>query len=124
MKFLKMLLLSAIALSLGVSLAFAAGSVERGKALFNDSKLGTNGSTCGLCHPGGKGLEKAGMAGKVEWKTPGGNMKSLEDAINICITMALKGKALDKKSAKMLDLVAYITSLGKKAPMKHPASGY
>ena len=119
MKFLGVTLCFLTALALVVSFAFAAGNVEKGKALFNDPKLGTNGSTCGLCHPGGKGLEKAGTTGKVEWKTPGGNTKSLEDAINICITMALKGKALDKKSPKMLDLVAYIKSLG-----KHPTSGY
>lgn len=124
MKLLKALLFFVIALSLVVSFAFAAGNVEKGKALFNDPKLGTNGSTCGACHPGGKGLEMAGATGKVQWKTPAGDTKSLEDAINICITVALKGKALDKKSQQMQDLVAYIKSLGKKAPMKHQAPGY
>jgi cytochrome c len=125
MKLLKTLLFFVIAISLIASFAFAAGNVEKGKALFNDPKLGTNGSTCGTCHPDGKGLEKAGAMGKTDWKTPGGITTSLEDAINICITMALKGKALDKKSPQMEDLVAYIKSLGEKTPMKHQqAPGY
>ena len=124
MNLFKILLFPLIALSLIASFAFAAGDVEKGKALFNDPTLGTNGSTCGTCHPGGKGLEKSGAADKKEWTTPGGVEKSLEDAINMCITMALKGKALDKNSQEMQDLVAYIKSLGHKAPMKHSAPGY
>jgi cytochrome c len=124
MKILKTLLFLMIAISLIVSFAFAAGNAEKGKALFNDPKLGTNGSTCGTCHPDGTGLEKAGVAGKTEWKTPGGDTTSLEDAINICITMALKGKALGKKSPQMEDLVAYIKSLGEKMPVKNEAPGY
>ena len=121
MRLLKPLFLSAIVLGLGFSLALAAGNVEKGKALFNDPGLGTNGSTCGTCHPGGQGLENAGAKNKKEWRTPGGVETSLKDAINICITMALKGKALDKNSQKMQDLVAYIDSLGMK---KKKAPGY
>ena len=124
MKLLKVLLFSLIALSLISSFAFAAGDVAKGKALFNDPKLGTNNATCGQCHPDGKGLEKAGATGKKEWKTPAGVQKNLEEAINICITMALKGKALDNKSQQMQDLVAYIKSLGGKAPVKKTAPGY
>lgn len=115
MKLLKVLSFSLMILSLIFSFAFAAGNVEKGKAMFNDPKLGTNGSTCNTCHPDGKGLEKAGEKGKKEWKTPGGVLNSLEDAINMCITMALKGKALDKNSQEMKDMVAYIKSVGGKA---------
>jgi cytochrome c len=118
------ILFSLIAFSVAISFAFAAGDVERGKALFNDPKLGTNGSTCGTCHPNGKGLEKSGEKEKKEWKTPGGVHKSLEDAINMCITMALKGTARDNKSQDMQDLVAYINSLGNETPKKKGAAGY
>lgn len=124
MKLLRMLLFSLIAMSLISSFAFAAGDVAKGKALFNDPKLGTNNATCGQCHPDGKGLEKSGAKMKQEWKTPAGVQKSLEEAINVCITVALKGKALDNKSQQMQDLVAYIKSLGGKAPMKKGAAGY
>lgn len=121
MRLLRPVLLGMAVLGLVFSLAYAAGNADKGKALFNDPNLGTNGSTCGTCHPGGQGLENAGAKDKKEWRTPGGVEPSLEDAINICITMALKGKALDKKSQKMQDLVAYIDSLGKK---KNMAPGY
>ena len=117
MKILKISLLSLMAVALVFSLAFAAGNVEKGKALFNDPKFagGTAGKSCVSCHPDGKDLEKAGM--KKEWKTPAGPAKTLEEAINLCIVNALKGKALDPKSEEMQDIVAYIKSLEKKKKM-------
>jgi cytochrome c len=45
------------------------------------------------------------------WKTPGGTHKTLEEAVNTCITMALKGKALDPQSEQMKEIIAYIKSL-------------
>lgn len=118
MNLFKILTYTLIGLLVLSSFAFAAGDAGRGKALFNDPKLGTNNATCNTCHPNGKGLEKASAPGKKEWKTPGGIYKTLEEAVNICITMALKGKPIDSKSQEMMDLVAYIKSLGKKAPAK------
>ena len=100
---------TAILLVLGVfaagGIAFAAqqgASVEKGKALFNDPKLGTTGKSCNSCHPAGKGLEKSG------------SRPDLTDVINGCITIPLKGKAIDAKSAEMESLVLYIKSLGTK----------
>ncbi|MFN3504867.1 MAG: hypothetical protein ACK4Y7_01475 [Caldimicrobium sp.] len=92
-----------------VGQVFSAGDVEKGKKLFNNPKLGTAGKSCNSCHPNGQGLEQAGT--KKEFKIMGKNLKSLEEAINLCIEMALKGKALDPKSKEMEDLVAYIKSL-------------
>ena len=85
--------------------------VERGKALFNDTKLGngTAGRSCNTCHPNGKGL--FGVGKKTMWKTPAGEFRTLEGAVNICITKALKGKALKEKSRQMKDIVAYLKSL-------------
>jgi len=77
-------------------------SVEMGKALFNDAKLGTSGKSCNSCHPDGKGLEKAAM------------MKDLPTTINNCIKMALQGKVLGNESIEMKSLVLYIKSLEKK----------
>ncbi len=99
---------------------------DRGKAMFNDTKLGggTAGRSCNTCHPDGKGLE--GVGNKNEWKTPGGSFKTLEEAVNMCITMALKGQALDVKSEQMKDIVAYLKSLkpaGATAPANKPAVG-
>ncbi|MCX7794806.1 MAG: hypothetical protein N2257_10465 [Thermodesulfovibrionales bacterium] len=96
-----------------------AGNVEKGKALFNDPKLGTTGKSCNSCHPDGKGLEQAGT--KKEFNVMGKKQKSLEEAVNFCIEMALKGKPLDPKSQEMADIVAYIKSLSGKAPKKKRA---
>jgi cytochrome c5 len=116
-----------------IVLLFAASSLvvakqhkpeERGKTLFNDTKLGggITGNSCNTCHPDGKGL--LGVGDKKVWKNPGGEFKSLEEAVNICITMALKGTALDVKSEQMKDIVSYLKSLkgsGAAAPAKKKA---
>jgi len=86
----------------------AAGNVEKGKALFNDPKLGggTAGVSCNSCHPNGEGVEKA--ADK--------KGKDLEEQVNLCIKNALKGKGIDPKSAEMADIIAYMKSLKGKSP--------
>lgn len=116
MKLLTIIVLSAIVISLLFSLGFAAGDAEKGKAFFNDPKLSGSsfGVSCNTCHPDGKGLEKSFNYSKKKWKSCSGEVKSLEDAINICIVTANKGQAIDPKSQKMKDLVEYIKSLGKK----------
>jgi len=83
------------------SFSFAAGDAAKGKALFNDIKLGnsTSGQSCNSCHPDGKGLGKAG------------DRKDLEAFVNSCIENALKGKPIDPKSEEMANLVAYVRSL-------------
>jgi cytochrome c len=123
MKILKVVLLSMIAVGLVFSSAFAAGNVEKGKALLNDPKLGggTAGKSCNSCHPDGKGLEKA--ADKKEFNLGGKKQKGLAEAINFCIENANKGKALDPKSDQMKDIVAYIKSLKGKAAEKPKEKG-
>ena len=127
MKSFKIFALIAIVMLLASAvLAMSHTPEDRGKALFNDTKLGggTSGKSCGTCHPDGKGLE--GIGSKKEWKTPGGEFKSLEDAVNICVTMALKGTALDVKSEQMKDLVSYLKSIKPKTsetPKKKSAVG-
>ncbi len=115
MKVLMITLLSMVALGLLFSSAFAMKHLpeERGKTLFNDPKAFGGQKACNECHPGGKGLEKAGE--KKEFKIMGKTQKSLEEAVNFCIENANKGKAIDAKSDMMKDMVAYIKSLGKKA---------
>ena len=118
MKIVKVVLLSMIAVGLIFSFAFAAGNIEKGKALFNDPKFagGTAGKSCNSCHLDGKGLEKA--AEKKEFGIMGKKQMSLEEAVNFCIVNANKGKVIDTKSDQMKDMVAYIKSL--KAPAEKP----
>ena len=102
-------------LFLSGSLVFAMqheATPEKGKALFNDPKLGTTGKTCNDCHKDGTGLERAGQR------------EDLEKTVNMCIAMSLKGKALKPTSVEMQSLLLYLKSLGgekkpsaKKAPV-------
>ncbi len=103
MKGLRIAVLGVVSISLMFTLALAAGNPEKGKALFNDPKLGggTAGLSCNSCHQDGKGVEKAA------------DRKDLEKQVNACIKNALKGKGIDPKSAEMADVVAYIRSLKK-----------
>ncbi len=104
MKALRVALLSVMAgvvVGFTFSLALSAGNVAKGKALFNDAKLGNNtsGKSCNSCHPDGKGLEKAG------------DRKDLARFANSCIENALQGKPINPDSQEMEDLVAYVRSL-------------
>jgi len=123
MKFLKITVLSMIALGLVFSSALAVQHTpeERGKTLFNDPKAFGGQTACSSCHPDGKGLEMAGT--KKGWTTPAGKTKTLEEAVNLCIVNANKGKAIDVKSEQMKDMVAYLKSLGKKEAPKKPKTG-
>jgi cytochrome c553 len=119
-RFIKIALLSLIAPGLIFSYAFAAADTAKGKALFNDVRFagGTAGKSCNSCHPEGKGLEKA--ADKKEFDLGGKMQKSLGEAVNVCIVMANKGKAINLKSDRMKELVAYIKSLKPKAAAEKP----
>lgn len=121
MKIVKIVFMTVIALGLVFSFAYAMKHLpeERGKTLFNDPKAFGGQKACNECHPGGKGLEKAGE--KKEFKIMGKTQKSLEEAVNFCIENASKGKAIDPKSDKMKDIVAYINSLGKMMEKEKPA---
>ena len=118
MRALKIAVLSALALGLIFSNAFADGDVSKGKALFKDPAFAGGSKACNECHKDGKGLEKA--AGKKEFNIMGKTQKSLAEAVNFCIINANKGQAIDPESEQMKDIVAYIKSLKKKAP----AGGY
>jgi cytochrome c len=111
MKTVRTVLLFAAVFGLIFSVAYAAGDAVKGKALFNDTHFAgaTSGKSCNSCHPDGRGLQKAGE--KHEFKIMGKTQSSLEEAVNVCIEKAIKGKALDPESDDMKNIVAYIKSL-------------
>ncbi|MCC6347173.1 MAG: hypothetical protein IT388_08315 [Nitrospirales bacterium] len=120
------MMLYAVAASVLASSVALAADAAKGKALFKDLHFGggTAGRSCNSCHPEGKGLENAGV--KKEFHIMGKKQQSLEEAVNTCIEMALKGKPIDPKSADMANIVAYIKSLGAKSPesgKNRPAAG-
>jgi len=82
-------------------------SVELGKKLFSDPKLGTNGSSCSTCH---FSEEKIGeLAGRDTWFK--GKAKTLEQAINFCIKGPLDGKPLPEDSVELRSIAMYMKSL-------------
>ncbi len=87
------------------------GTSSKGKTLFNDKTLGgsANDKSCNSCHPDGRGLEKSG--GKTEFNIMGMKQNSLEEAVNICIKMPLKGKEIDPEGEDMKNIISYIRSL-------------
>lgn len=100
---MKSTVLITCALSLAATMAMAADkpSVEQGKMLFSDIALGTNGKSCASCHPNGKNLKHLSDY----------DAKKLEAVANKCITMALKGKALDSGSPDLESLAMYMKAL-------------
>ena len=120
-KIVRLVVIVLVVSSLFLSVAFAAGPADKGRALFNDPKFAGGSNACASCHPNGNGLENA--ADKKEFRIMGKTQKSLEEAVNFCIVNASKGKAIDPNSADMKNIVAYIKSLKKDKSTK-PAAGY
>lgn len=106
-------------------LSAQASSVERGQALFENPRAFGGQKSCSACHPGGRGLEKAG--GKSRFNIMGKVQNSLPEAVNFCIVNANRGKAIPVDSVEMGEITAYIKSLaGKPATPGYgkPAPGY
>lgn len=98
------IILSMLAVA-SLAMAGEGASLAKGKDLFTSKQLGTNGKSCNLCHPDGKGLEKAALYDEGE----------LGEIINQCIKNPLEGKTLDPASVEMKSLILYIKSLASSA---------
>lgn len=119
MKRMKLLTFLSLVLVFVAGVAYS-GDVQNGKTIFNDSSLGTNGKSCNSCHPDGKSID----AGKKAFKILGTEQKSIEDAVNFCIEKALSGKALEKDSEKIDDIVSYLKSVKGKKKRERVTPGY
>ena len=97
---MRVVLLAAL---LSAASAAAQDPVERGKTLFNSTRLGTNGKSCATCHAEGSKLKETASYDDGE----------LVKVINHCIKEALAGKAPSAYSADMKALVAYIRAVAK-----------
>ena len=80
------------------ALAAEVASVERGKELFNSTRLGTNQKSCATCHPEGDKLQAAAAYPE----------KRLVKIVNMCIQGMLAGKPLPADSADMESIVSYL----------------
>ncbi len=110
---------AAVAADPGAELAKA---IEKGKVLFNDTKLGKTGTSCNSCHPGGDssggtvmGMEipslKGAAASFPKYKKPAKRVITLSQMNNMCIKMIMEGEPLKLDSDEAIALTAYVTSL-------------
>jgi len=92
----------------------------RGKDLFMDTSLGTNGMSCNSCHV--EGGTKAGKMGDmtippfahVATKYPmyfkmAGKVMTLDQVINFCVTTPMEGNPLAWDDQRIADLAMYIS---------------
>ncbi|MEN8231521.1 MAG: hypothetical protein ABFR35_02435 [Thermodesulfobacteriota bacterium] len=112
-KIVFLIIISALTLPLAFTLAVAEHQTpaERGKIHFNNPDFAGGKRSCNSCHPNGKGLEEAGK--KSSFTKMGGQLASLEDAVNMCIIHANEGDVLKVVVNEMQEIVSYIKSLGK-----------
>ena len=108
-----LIIISTLTLLLACTLAVAEHltPADRGKMHFNNPDFAGGKRSCNSCHPNGKGLEGAGV--KSSFTKMGGQLASLEDAVNMCIINANKGDVLKVLASEMQEIVSYIKSLDK-----------
>ncbi len=85
--------------------------IKNGRKLFRDTTLGgsENSKSCRSCHK--HEHELAGVADKNYDSLFGFITRDIEDVINLCIVLPLKGKPYHKDSKEMSDLIAYLRSI-------------
>lgn len=87
------------------------GDLKNGRLLFRDEALGgsTNDKSCRSCHKNES--ELAGSASKNYDSLFGYITRDVEEVINLCIILPLKGKPYAKDSQEMADILAYLRSI-------------
>lgn len=104
-------------------------SLNRGKALFDNTRLGTNGQACASCHVGGRttGGQVEMMPGMrmpipdlhgvantfPKFKVPNDAVITLAEMNNNCLVMFQAGTPLALDSQEARDLAAYVTSFSR-----------
>jgi cytochrome c553 len=110
-----------------------AKAIEKGKALFNDTKLGETGTSCNSCHPGGDssggtvmGMEIPSLKGAAatfpKYKKPAKGVITLSQMNNLCISMIMEGEPLKLDSDEAIALAAYVTSLSNGVKINLPTN--
>jgi thiosulfate dehydrogenase len=84
-----------------------ARTVDEGNKVFHNSKLGTNGISCDMCHPNASNTHPETYP---KFQTQLKKVALLRDMINWCIENPLEGKPLAENDPQMKALEAYILS--------------
>jgi cytochrome c len=96
-------------------------AAERGKALWNDASLGTNGKSCSACHT--EPAELAGITHKFpKYQKMAKKVITIDQMVNMCIVNPRKGTALASDDQRMADIVTYMATMapGKEMMPKEP----
>ncbi len=89
--------------------------VQIGRALWNDGKLGSNGVTCGKCHPNAANTHAETYP---KFQKQAGRVVLLWEMVNWCLRNPLEGKPLAADDPKMIALQAYITYERRGVPLE------
>ena len=79
--------------------------VEKGRALWVDGELGTNGVACAQCHPNAANTHPETYP---KFQQQLGRVATLREMINWCIQQPLEGAPLELDSAEMVAIEAYV----------------
>ncbi len=79
--------------------------VKRGRELFTDGKLGSNGVACAQCHPNAANTHPETYP---KFQKQLGKVSQLWEMVNWCIRNPLEGQALAADDPKMTALLTYI----------------
>jgi thiosulfate dehydrogenase len=80
--------------------------VQRGRDLFTDTELGSNGVVCAQCHPNAANTHPETYP---KFQKQLGRVAALWEMTNWCIRNPLQGKDLAADDPKMIALQAYMT---------------
>ena len=80
--------------------------VKKGRGLFTDAKLGTNGVVCAQCHPNAANTHPETYP---KFQKQLGKVATMWEMVNWCIRNPLEGKDLAADDPRMTALLAYIT---------------
>ena len=102
----------------GAPAASTAALASQGKALWNDTSLGTSGLACQSCHVGGAALNATfsqGYPHKVAMATQRAGVGSihLDEMVQFCMIVPMQGKPLKWGSQELAALTAYSTEVQK-----------
>jgi len=81
-------------------------AVKKGREVFTDPKLGSNGVVCAQCHPNGANTHPETYP---KFQKQLGRVTAMWEMVNWCIRNPLEGKNLPADSPEMIALQAYIT---------------
>jgi thiosulfate dehydrogenase len=81
------------------------GVVQKGRALWTDGKLGTNGVSCAQCHPNGANTHPETYP---KFQQQLGRVAALRDMVNWCLQQPLEGTPLALDDPKMVAIESYL----------------